>query len=616
MIPETHRPKILSPSRAFARIKRGESIFISSGCAEPHYITSQLLSFFATAFDNELVQFFSFGPIESMAALSNDRFRANFFFFGDSSCEHIAKGLADYTPTLLSEAPRMIREKKFKIDVAIVHVSPPDNDGFCSLGVSVELAKEAIEASRYTIAQINSMMPRTYGDSLIHIDKFDAIIPIDEPLIEWQPPPPDNVAITIGQNVAKLIEDGSTIQTGIGKIHDGVLLALSDKKDIGIHTESFTENIINAIKNGVINNKKKSIHEGKVVATLCIGTRKLFDFVKENPFFEFYSCEHVNDPITISQNSKMVSICNAVQVDLTGQAGANLISRDFSAGVGCLPEFVRGAKRSEGGKSIIALSSTSKNGEVSKITLNLSSGAGVFATRGDVQFVVTEYGIANLEGKSIRERALALIEIAHPKFRKQLLEQAKKSNYIFDDQTIPLSFDEELLKKWETKDLLKDGKIIGIRPVRPSDERAIQRFKYSLSDEDVFLRFMSTGIRFNHSRVMPLTMVDFKTHVAIIAFIGSPGEEEIIGIARYYNNPSTNIAEVAFTVNEKWRRRGVGTSLLKHLTRIAKSQNIKGFRAEILAKNKAMMRLFHKSECTIHSSFEDNLFTMWYLFDT
>jgi acyl-CoA hydrolase/GNAT superfamily N-acetyltransferase len=615
MIPELYSHKVLAPRRAFGRIGRGENVFISSGCAEPQYLVSELVSYCDFLADNEILQFFSLGPVSAIAEQKNDRLRLNSFFIGEASCQAISSGLADYTPAFLSDIPRMLRDRKLKIDVALIQVSPPDPGGNCSFGISVELTKPATEAAHCVIAQVNPRMPKTHGASLIHMDDIDGLVPMEEPLLEWHAPHPSETAIKVGRNVAKLIDDGSTIQVGIGKIPDGILACLEDKKNLGAHTEMFSDSLLDLILCGALDNKEKSLHPGKVVSGLCMGTQKLYDFVNDNPTFEFYPYDYVNDPFIIAQNRKMVSMSSAIEIDLTGQVCANSIGKQFIAGIGAQPEFMRGAKRSDGGKSIIAIPSTACDGRVSRITLALSPGAGVIATRGDVQYVVTEYGISNLEGKCIRERALSLIEIAHPKFRHELLEQAKKSKYIFDDQSIPPTSEEALLQKWEGEMTLKDGIRIRMRPVRPSDERAIQKFKYSLSDEDVFLRFMSMGMRFSHATTLPLTIIDCTSHMAIVAVTGSPGSEDIVGISRYYTNPTTQIAEVAFTVSEKWRRRGVGTALLRQLTKIAREHDIQGFRAEILAKNRAMMRLFHKSECTIHSSYEDDLFTMWYHFD-
>lgn len=614
IIPDKYRYKIVDPMKAFSTIKCGNRVFISSGCAEPQFLTSQFIKYSYCLCDTEVMHLLSLGTTSKCAFMDNDVVRLNAFFIGERSRKAFENGKADYTPAFLSDIPRMIKNKKIKIDTALIQVSPPDKNGLCSYGISVEVVKPVAENSSFIIAQVNPMMPRTYGDSFIHIDNIDVIVPFEEPILEWSPPEPDEVSVKIGRNVAKLIEDGSTIQVGIGKVPNGILRSLVNKKDLGVHTEMFSNGVIDLMEMGVITNRKKNLHEGKVVSSFCMGTKKLYDLVNNNPKFEFYPCDYVSDPYIIAQNARMVSINCAVEIDLTGQVCADSIGKLFISGIGSQPDFVRGARRSEGGKSIIAIPSTAKGGKISRIKATLSPGAGVVTTRGDVQYVITEHGIADLEGKSVRERALALIEIAHPKFRHQLLEEAKSSKFLYLDQTIPPVDYDKPLEKWEMTCILSDGMSINVRPIKPSDERALQKFKYSLSDEDVFMRFMTTGTRFTHNKILPLTVIDYYNHMAIVATTGPPGSEEIVGVARYYNNPKNNIAEVAFTVHEKYRRRKIGTFLLKHLTKIAKEHGIKGFMASILAKNKAMMRLFHKSECVIHSRFNDDLFVLWYYF--
>ncbi len=615
MIPEKYIQKICYPDKAFSRIKRGDTVFVSSGCAEPQFLMKELIKSADRFSDNEIISLFSIGPASNIVELSGDRLRLNSFYVGDKSRRAFEGGAADYTPAFLSEIPRMLKSGSLKVDAAIIQVTPPDKVGYCSFGVGVEVVKRAAEAAGYVIAQVNPRMPRTQGDTLIHIDRIDALVPKEEPIIEYTPEVSDQTAYRIGRNVSGLVEDGATIQVGIGRIPTGILECLVKKKDLGVHTELISDPIVQLIQAGVITGREKGLHPGKILATMCMGSRKLYAYINNNPLFEFYPTDYVSDPFVIAQNHRMTSINSAVEIDLTGQICADTLGMHFMSGIGSLPDFVRGSKRSEGGKSIFVLPSTAQDGAVSMINVALSKGCGVVTARSNVQYVVTEFGAANLEGKSIRNRALALIEIAHPKFRDALLDEAKRTHYLFDDQTVPVLDYELFSRKWDTVYHLRDGTRLTVRPLRPSDQRALQKFKYSLPDDDVFLRFMSAGMKFTHSATLPLTAIDYFNHMAIAAFLGAPGQEDIVGVARYFTNPHNRIAEVAFTVHDRWRRRGIGTFLLRHITRIAREYSIKGFRAEILAKNKAMMGLFHKSQCTIHSSYEDDLFSMWYTFD-
>jgi acyl-CoA hydrolase/GNAT superfamily N-acetyltransferase len=614
MIPEKHIKKICYPEKAFSRIKRGETVFVSSGCAEPQFLMKELMKHTDHFSDNEIISLFSIGVASNIVELDGDKVRLNSFFVGDKSRQAFERGSADYTPAFLSEIPRMLKSGTLKVDAAIIQVTPPDGAGNCSLGVGVEVVKRAAEAAGYIIAQVNPRMPRTHGDTNIHIDQIDALVPMEEPILEYMPEVSDQTAYRIGRNVSGLVEDGATIHVGIGRLPNGVLECLVKKKDLGVHTEIISDPLIQLMQAGVVTGREKTLHPGKVVATMCMGSRKLYGYVNNNPLFEFYPTDYASDPFIIAQNSRMTSINSGIEIDLTGQICADTIGWHFMSGIGSQPDFVRGSKRSEGGKSIFVIPSTSPSGH-SQINVALSRGCGIVTARSNVQYVVTEFGVVNLEGKSIRNRALALIEIAHPKFRDALLEEAKRTHYLFDDQTVPVLDYEPFSSKWDACFHLRDGKRLNVRPLRPSDQRALQKFKYSLPDDDVFLRFMSAGMKFTHSATLPLTAVDYFNHMAIGAFIGAPGHEEIMGIARYFTNPHNQIAEVAFTVHDRWRRRGIGTFLLRHITHIAKTYGIKGFRAEILAKNKAMMGLFYKSQCTIHSSYEDDLFSMWFTFD-
>ena len=336
-------------------------------------------------------------------------------------------GRADYTPVFLSEAPGLFTTT-LPLDVAMIQVSPPDRAGFCSLGISVDCAKPAAEAAKTVIAQVNPQMPRTLGDSFIHVDAIDHLAPVDEPLIEVRCPPPSDIARKIGENVASLIEDGSTIQIGIGGVPDGVLAALTAHKHLGVHTEMFSDGLLELMERGVVDNSAKNYHAGKVVTSFVIGPRRLYDFADDNPMMEMHPVTFTNDPALIARNDRMVA--SAIEVDLTGQVCADSIGHRLYSGIGGQIDFVRGAVRSRGGKAIIALPSTAQGGKTSRIVAELQPGAGVVTARGDVRFVVTEYGVADLHGLTLRERARALIAIAHPHFRDELEAAGGQLHYL------------------------------------------------------------------------------------------------------------------------------------------------------------------------------------------
>jgi len=611
-----YRHKIVTPLQAFAKIKRGDSVFLSSACAEPQYLAAGFIANSQRFMDVEVIHLLSMGNVCFDDQRLTDHLRLNAFFVGDSSREAVASGRADYTPVFLSEIPNMMRAGRIPVDVAMIQVAPPDKHGYCSFGVSVETVKAATECARYVVAQVNPRMPRTHGDSVVHIDRLHALVPYEEPLIEWRPPPLDENSRRIAQFIAGLIEDGATLQIGIGKIGQALLPFLIEKEDLGIHTQMITDWVMELMKKGAVNNSRKRQHAGKTVATMAVGTQNLYDWLHNNPAVELYGMGHVGNPDVVARNWRMTAINSAFEVDLTGQVCADSIHHQFYSGVASMADFLRGAARSEGGKAIVALPSTAKNGAISRIVPQLTGGSPIVVTRGDVHYVVSEFGVAYLHGKSIRERALALIEIAHPAFRQALLEEAKKLRYLFEDQELPSLTQHVYPHEWETTVKLDNDEEISIRPIKATDERPLQQLYYSLSDKDVFLRFMGNDPHFPHRRMQALTVVDYDRRMALVATIGPLGNEKILGIGRYdIINPDSCIAEVAFTVREDWRRMRVGAILLEHLTVIAKSKGVKGFRAEILAQNQAMMRLFHTSGAKMHSQIEDGLYSLWYMFD-
>jgi acyl-CoA hydrolase len=421
--------KMTSPELAVSAVRPGDRVYLQGGCAVPRELVSALVDRKAELTGVEIVHLHTEGPADYVRPEMSRSFRHNALFIGANTREAVNAGRADFTPVFLSEAPALF-STTLPLDLAMIQVSPPDKAGFCSLGISVDCAKPAAEAAKIVIAQVNPQMPRTHGDSFIHVDAIDYLVPVDEPLIEVRCPSPTDVARKIGQNVASLIEDGSTIQVGIGGVPDGVLAALTNHKHLGVHTEMFSDGLLQLMERGVVDNSAKGYHAGKVVTSFVIGTRRLYDFVDDNPIMEVHPVTFTNDPMLIARNDRMVAINSAIEVDLTGQVCADSIGHRLYSGIGGQIDFVRGAVRSRGGKAIIALPSTAQRGETSRITPELQPGAGVVTTRGDVRFVVTEYGVADLHGRTLRERSRALIAVAHPKFRDQLQEAAQRLHYL------------------------------------------------------------------------------------------------------------------------------------------------------------------------------------------
>ena len=425
-----YKKKLRTPDEALRCVQSGMRVYIQPGCAEPETLVEALLRRAPAVEDVEIVHMMTMGAAPYVAPEMAGHFRHNAVFIGGNVRQAINEGRADYTPVYLSEIEELFESGAMPIDVALIEVSPPDAHGFCSFGVGVDTTLTAAKCGHYVVAQVNDQMPRTYGDSFIHVSKIDAIVESSRPLCALQKPEITDMHIAIARNVAGLIEDGSVLQTGIGGIPDAVLPFLMDRKDLGVHSELVSDGVMPLIDAGVVNGARKNFKPRKIILGFVLGSKQMFDYVDDNPIFEFHPTSYTNDPALIARNDKMVAINSALQIDLTGQVCSDSIGTYFYSGIGGQVDFLRGASRSKGGKPIIALGSTAKNGTISRITPMLDPGAGVVTSRGLIRYVVTEYGVAYLHGKSIRERAQALIEIAHPKFREGLYEYCEKTKWL------------------------------------------------------------------------------------------------------------------------------------------------------------------------------------------
>jgi len=422
--------RVISAEEAAAKVKSGNRVFLTGNCSTPIEFLNALVARHKEVREVEVVQLLGFGPGDYITPEIAENIRVNNLFIAPNMRDPIGRGLADFTPIFLSEIPLLFRTGRLIIDVAVIHVSPPDEHGYCSYGVEVGVSKSAAETAGLVIAEVNPNMPRTLGDSFIHVNQIDAFIEVDYELPEILAPTPDETQHSIARHIAEYIPEAATLQMGIGGIPDAVLRQLTGHRNLGIHTELFSDGVMDMIEQGIITNARKSIHPGKVVAGFVLGSKKLFKYINNNPMFELHPTEYVNDPFVIAQNDRMVSINSALEVDLTGQVCADSIGTRFYSGVGGQVDFVRGAARSKGGLTFIALPSTAKKNTLSRIVPQLKPGAGVTTSRNDIHMIATEYGVADLYGRTIRERVHALVNIAHPNFREELLAYAREQNYI------------------------------------------------------------------------------------------------------------------------------------------------------------------------------------------
>lgn len=425
-----YQSRIVTADEAAKVIQSGMRVFLTGNCSVPQKTLAALVSHAPNLEDVEICQALTIGPADYVDPMMEGHLRVNTMFISANIRKAVQEGRADFTPVLLSEFPLLFKHKHLPVDVALIHVSPPDEHGFCSLGIEVGLTKSVADSADIIIAEVNQKMPRTLGDAFLHVSKLNYIIPVDYPLPEltMASDGDDRIVRKIASYIAELIPNGATMQMGIGAIPDAVLKFLFVKSDLGIHTELFSDGVIDLVEAGVLTNAKKSLHPGKIIAGFILGTKRLYEWVDDNPLIELHPTEYVNDPFVIAQNERMVALNSAIEVDLTGQVCADSIGPKFYSGVGGQLDFIYGASRSKGGVPVIALPSTAKN--FSRIVSMLRPGAGVVTSRNHVRYVVTEYGVADLYGKSIRQRATALINIAHPDFRKQLTREARELHYI------------------------------------------------------------------------------------------------------------------------------------------------------------------------------------------
>ena len=605
---KTYPDKFATEKQVFSKIHPGNRIFIGTACAEPQYLVQALVKYVESNpkafFDAEVFQVWTLG----VAAYTKEKFKSNFrhnsFFIGDNTRDAVNAGLADYTPIFLSQVPDLFRRGIVPVDVALIQTSLPDRHGYVSLGISVDIVAEAVEKARLVIAQVNANMPRVQGDGFLHIEKIDYLIPYDEPVLEFNTVVDDEIATRIGDYVSRLVQDGDTIQVGYGSRLNSILRSFKGKKRLGVHTELMSDGIVELMKLGVIDNSRKKIDRGKTVATFCMGRKETYDYIHDNPAIEFRTIEYTNNPLVIAQHDNMVAINSALEIDLTGQATAESIGKVFYSGVGGQADFMRGAILARNGKTILTIQSTAQDDTVSRIVPFLSEGCGVTMIRGDIHYVVTEYGIAYLHGKNIRERAMELIAIAHPKFRPGLVEEAKKLNLIYKDQAFVPGKRGEYQESIETYKTTKSGLQLLYRPPKISDEPLVKDFFYSLSDQSLYRRFISSRKDMPHERLQEFVVIDYMQELVILATRVTEDNEQVVGIGQYGIGQDVHSAEVAFAVRDKEQKQGIGTELLNYLIFLGKKNGLLAFVAEVLYENKPMLTVFERAGFKVVSSGE------------
>jgi acyl-CoA hydrolase/RimJ/RimL family protein N-acetyltransferase len=580
--------RIATVEEAIRLLRPGRRIFIGSGAAQPVRLVDAMVRCGTQLADNEIVHILTLGPAPYAVAECADRFRHNAFFIGANTRAAVREGRADFTPVFLSEIPDLLRSGRAPVDAALVQVSLPDAEGYSSLGVSVDVVRAAVDSARIVIAEVNPRMPRTRGDTRIDLHRCAALVPVDAPLLERLPPEPDDVSRAIGETVADLVPDGATLQVGIGRAPSAILKALRGHRDLGIHTEMLSDGILDLVRAGAVTGRRKSLLPGKLVASFLMGSNALYAWADENEQLHMGPSDWVNDPQVIARNDRMVSINTALSVDLTGQVAADTLESGFYSGIGGQVDFVRGAARSKGGRSFIVFPSLARDGTVSRIQAVFPEGAAVVTSRGDVRYIVTEYGVADLWGKSVRERALALVAIAHPDHREELLNAAKGRHWVLPDQPVPkVPFE---TRHWD--EVLADGAHVRVRAARQTDESKVHALLYALSPESVYQRYFTARQVHPRSEVLAVLDTDPRSSCALVA--ERLEDSSLLGVARYDLDQTSRMGELGIVVAEGWQKRGVGTALVRRLVDVGKRNGVKGLRADVLASNHGMIGVLRR----------------------
>ncbi len=606
---DAYLEKSVTANEAISRIKSGHRVFISSGCGEPQILVKTLVENTNKFSGLEIVRLLG-RETSSLAAIADKTKDTNLnirsIYLGSTTNLTIAKQRRFITPMNMSDVPSLFTKRKLPLNVALIQVSSIDDFGWMSLGISVDVTMAAARSADFVIAQVNPRMPRIMGQSFIHVNDVDLLVEYEEELLAIPPSKiTSEAAISIGKHIANLIEDGSTLQIGLDSASQATVQGLSNKNDLGVHSQFLTDDIMHLYATGNINNKKKGINEGKMVASMAIGSHNLYEFLNDNPAIEFHPSDYVNDPFVISQHNRMVSLNVAKIIDLTGQVSAEASAATRFAGVSGIPDFVRGARRSPGGKSILMLFSTSETekGIESNIVPYMKDHV-VVVPRADVHYVVSEYGSVNLFGKSLQERVIAMISIAHPMFREELFEAAKQRGFIGAERTLgeaaravyPVQLEETLT--------INDIKVT-IRPAKPVDERRIQEHYYSLPKEDILSRFFCQKTIFARAEMESRSHVDYVNDLSLVAVVGEFGFGRVVAVAECMKLPDQNLAEVAFSVSQEYQGKGLGKFFLKKLAAVARENGIGGLMAYTFPSNKAMINLFKTLPYKVKTQYED-----------
>jgi len=586
--------KIVTPDRALSHIKPGMSIFIGTGAAEPRTLVKHLMRTKTGHLEDlELIQIVSFGEAISIDSLRVKKFRLKTFFAGWAAKEAITTGQVDLIPSRFALIPELIASENFDVDAAFVQVAAPDSDGNCSLGVAMDAAKQAMEKASFVVGEINPLVPRTFGDTFVHTSDFDLMVKSEDPLFYFDRWQVDDTYNALARLVADLIEDGDCIAFSIGPLYEALTPHLMKKRHLGIHSPFFTDALMDLVKSGVVSNRHKETYRGKSLVSYALGTSELMQWLDQNPLVEFQGIDKVFDPAQIGRNPNFTAVLPARKIDLSGRIVLQVGKGNIATGPAEVLDIIRGAELSPGGQIIFALPSRNIRGWPN-VRISIEDLDNQFRIRESIDVVVTEYGTASLRGRTIRERAQALIDIAHPDDRFMLVEQAKSAHIIYPDQIYITQCGQLYPSDISIAHTFNTGTRIKFRPTRPSDEEEMRHLFYRFSDETVYSRYFGHIPAMPHARIQEYVNIDWNEAMSIVGVIEHDCRERIIAEARFIREPVRPMAEIVFVVEERYRGIGIASFLYRLLARLAKEREIKGFTAEVLFSNTAMMKVFKK----------------------
>ena len=586
----------VSTDRALSKIEPGMHIFIGTGTSEPRTLVNALMS--SKGYNLEdltLIQLLSFGDAVSYNALESHRYRLKTFFSGWVSAQAITAGRVDLIPARFSRIPLLMRDGLIPIDVAFLQITPPNENGYCSFGLGVDVARRVMKQAGFVVAEINENIPFTLGDTFVHIDEFDMLVQAQAPPFYYPKYPVDPVFYKIAENAASVIDDGSCVAFTYGPIYEALARQLAKKKDLGIHTPFFTDALMELAESGAVTNREKGMFLGRSLTTYALGSKKLMAWLNKNPMVEFQGIDKVFNPLQIGRNKKFVMVLPVRRVDLSGRVALHSRTANVAADPGQIADILNGAELSRGGYNIVALPSRNRNG-VANIRLFLNDTSDQLSFPECIDLVVTEYGVAHIRGRSLRERAQALIEIAHPKDRPGLVEGGKKENLLYPDQMFIADSALFYPKEIETTHRFKDDLQVRFRAIKPSDEEQMRRLFYRFSDDAIYYRYFAPIKTMPHAKMQAYVNVDYREVLSVVGLVGEPGSQTIIAEARIAKHPDKPFMDMAFVVDEQYQGFGIASFLLKMLTRLAKERGAVKITADVLSSNRAMLKVFEKSE--------------------